>query len=194
MKSQKKISKVMREFKAGTLNTGSKSGPIVKNPKQAIAIALNQARGLKKGGKIDFTQIVRNKKTGVLSMKKDLGKSKPRRYAEGGEVATPPIGTADLSGGASQQTADSVAAAKPQQETSSPYYSPNDYGKSPTGANPAMGGGLNVQNRMTGANTMSQGYAKGGMVKKKPMAMKKGGSVLCRGGGMVMRSRPTKVF
>jgi len=43
MKAQKKISKVMREFKAGTLNTGSKKGPVVKNPKQAIAIALSQA-------------------------------------------------------------------------------------------------------------------------------------------------------
>ena len=38
-KSQKKISKVMKEFKAGELNIG-KSEQKVKNPKQAIAIAL----------------------------------------------------------------------------------------------------------------------------------------------------------
>lgn len=42
-----KIGKVMKEFKAGTLNTGSKTGPIVKNKKQAVAIALSQA-GLSK--------------------------------------------------------------------------------------------------------------------------------------------------
>jgi len=42
-KQQAKISKVMREYKAGTLNTGSKKGPIVKNRKQAVAIALSQA-------------------------------------------------------------------------------------------------------------------------------------------------------
>jgi len=39
-----KISKVMKEFKAGTLNSGSSKGPIVKGKKQAIAIALSVAR------------------------------------------------------------------------------------------------------------------------------------------------------
>lgn len=34
----------MREFKAGTLHSGSKKGPKVKNPKQAIAIALSEQR------------------------------------------------------------------------------------------------------------------------------------------------------
>jgi hypothetical protein len=34
---------VFKEFKAGKLNSG-KGGPIVKNPKQAIAIALSEAR------------------------------------------------------------------------------------------------------------------------------------------------------
>ena len=41
-KSQKKIGKVMREFKKGKLHSGKK-GPVVKNPKQAIAIALSEA-------------------------------------------------------------------------------------------------------------------------------------------------------
>jgi hypothetical protein len=45
---QKKISKVMSEYKAGTLNTGSKKGPIVTSKKQAIAIALSQAGMSKK--------------------------------------------------------------------------------------------------------------------------------------------------
>jgi hypothetical protein len=38
-----KVAKVMKEFKAGTLNSG-KDGKVVKNPKQAIAIALSQAK------------------------------------------------------------------------------------------------------------------------------------------------------
>ena len=43
-KTEKKISKVYNEFKAGKLHSGSKSGPMVKNPKQAIAIALSEAK------------------------------------------------------------------------------------------------------------------------------------------------------
>ena len=39
-----KIAKVMHEFKAGDLHSGSKSGPQVKNPKQAIAIAMSEER------------------------------------------------------------------------------------------------------------------------------------------------------
>lgn len=46
-KQTAKVGKVMHEFKAGTLNTGSKKGPIVKSRQQAIAIALSQA-GVKK--------------------------------------------------------------------------------------------------------------------------------------------------
>ena len=43
-KAQKKVGKVMHEFKHGDLHSGSKKGPKVKNPKQAIAIALSEAR------------------------------------------------------------------------------------------------------------------------------------------------------
>jgi hypothetical protein len=43
-----KISKVMKEFKAGTLNSGSSKGPIVKNKKQAVAIAMSSAKMSKK--------------------------------------------------------------------------------------------------------------------------------------------------
>jgi hypothetical protein len=44
----KKISKVMREYKEGKLKSGSKKGPKVKSRKQAIAIALSEARKAKK--------------------------------------------------------------------------------------------------------------------------------------------------
>lgn len=47
---KKKIEKVMHEYKEGKLHSGSKNGPEVENPKQAIAIALSEAR--KKGAKI----------------------------------------------------------------------------------------------------------------------------------------------
>jgi len=45
-----KMGKVMKEFKAGTLHSGKK-GPVVKNPKQAVAIAYSEAGMSKKKGK-----------------------------------------------------------------------------------------------------------------------------------------------
>ena len=39
-----KVEKTMHEYKAGQLHSGSKKGPKVRNRKQAVAIALSQAR------------------------------------------------------------------------------------------------------------------------------------------------------
>jgi hypothetical protein len=41
--NKKKVEKVMREYKAGTLHSG-KGGKVVKSRKQAVAIALSAAR------------------------------------------------------------------------------------------------------------------------------------------------------
>lgn len=42
-KFQKKVGKVMREYKAGGLHSG-KGGPVVKSREQAIAIAMSEAQ------------------------------------------------------------------------------------------------------------------------------------------------------
>lgn len=49
-KGKAKIKKVMEEYKSGELHSGSKKGPMVKSRKQAVAIALSEAR--KAGAKI----------------------------------------------------------------------------------------------------------------------------------------------
>jgi hypothetical protein len=53
-KQQKKIGKVMEEYKAGKLKSGKPGpgkGPKAKSRKQAVAIALREAGVKKKGGK-----------------------------------------------------------------------------------------------------------------------------------------------
>jgi len=49
-RAKSKIEKTMHEFKHGGLHSGSKKGPKVKSRKQAIAIALSQARKANKLG------------------------------------------------------------------------------------------------------------------------------------------------
>lgn len=63
-KGQAKVGKVMGEFGKGQLHSGSKSGPVVKNPKQAVAIALSEAR--KAGAKIP----VRKAEGGIVTQDK----------------------------------------------------------------------------------------------------------------------------
>jgi len=49
-KAQKKVGKVMGEWKEGTLHSG-KGGKVVKSQKQAVAIALSEAGMAKKAKK-----------------------------------------------------------------------------------------------------------------------------------------------
>jgi hypothetical protein len=50
-KGPKGVAQEMRKFKAGKLRSGSKTGPVVKDRKQAVAIAMNAAGMDKKGSK-----------------------------------------------------------------------------------------------------------------------------------------------
>jgi len=45
---KKRVHEEMHKFKEGALHSGSKKGPVVTNPKQAIAISLSEAGMSKK--------------------------------------------------------------------------------------------------------------------------------------------------
>jgi hypothetical protein len=51
VKKHNKVKVVMEEFKKGDLHSGSKRGPKVTNPKQAVAIALSEQRKASKKSK-----------------------------------------------------------------------------------------------------------------------------------------------
>ena len=83
-----KIEKVMGEFKRGKLHSGSKKGPIVKNKKQAMAIAMSEAKkgkkyahggGVKKyatGGKVSAGPVMGGKGQGAGSTCRGMGAAK----------------------------------------------------------------------------------------------------------------------
>ncbi|HEY2594021.1 MAG TPA: DUF6496 domain-containing protein [Chloroflexota bacterium] len=50
-KGKAKVSSVMHEWGKGELNSGSPRGPVVKNQKQAVAIALSEARKTSRAGR-----------------------------------------------------------------------------------------------------------------------------------------------
>jgi len=50
-KGEAKIERTMHEWGKGELHSGSKRGPKVTSQRQAVAIALSQARKAQKGGK-----------------------------------------------------------------------------------------------------------------------------------------------
>jgi hypothetical protein len=43
-KEERKVKKVMKEFEKGELHSGSKTGKLVTNPKQAVAIGYSEGR------------------------------------------------------------------------------------------------------------------------------------------------------
>ena len=88
-KREKKISKVMGEFKEGTLKSGG-SGRQVTNPKQAIAIALSEANAMNQGGMM-YNEIMNSPMFQTPQMREGggimAGIAPIRGYAEGDLVS-----------------------------------------------------------------------------------------------------------
>ena len=118
-KAQKKVGTVMREFKAGKLHSGKK-GPVVKNPKQAIAIALSEAgqSKMKKAAEGDMIGGLSGKQS-KLDVNKDgqisgedfkMLRTKNKR---GGGMAERGMGQAFSKGGAVRGTGAAIRGTRP---------------------------------------------------------------------------------
>ena len=71
MKPENKIRTVMREFKKGELHSGP-GGKVVKNPKQAIAIALSEAgksKPMREGGEMKESKAMMKKEVSFMKKK-----------------------------------------------------------------------------------------------------------------------------
>lgn len=82
-KTMAKVGKVMQEFAEGELHSGSKKGPKVTNPKQALAIGYSEARAKKAqtGGRIlqDESMQGRLPQNAAMVAQKETGARMPRR-------------------------------------------------------------------------------------------------------------------
>jgi hypothetical protein len=89
MKPQDKVAKVMREFKAGELHSGQ-SDKVVKNPKQAIAIALSEAGKSKPKGENMNRMKSKGEHTVQTKAKRgaEVVKMAKGGYAKGGGIET----------------------------------------------------------------------------------------------------------
>ena len=67
-----KVAKVMHEYKAGQLHSGSKTGPMVTSRKQAIAIGLSEAR--KAGEKVPRKRSVLGKRSPAKTRRLSCGR------------------------------------------------------------------------------------------------------------------------
>jgi len=90
-KMDMKMGKVMREYGDRELHSGSKEGPVVRNPKQALAIAYSEGRKAKKmneGGQYAAGATEKMRKEGdVLNeLSKKYG-TMSQKYEKGGSVA-----------------------------------------------------------------------------------------------------------
>ena len=119
--NSKKVSKVMHEFKTGSLK--SSSGQKVTNPKQGIAIALSEARRDKKGGEMKAAKSMIKVRTPggravpgarvpmsaraqammpgpvIPAMQPGMKKGgKTKKYAEGGSVSASKMGKVEAGG------------------------------------------------------------------------------------------------
>lgn len=98
-KGEQKIGRVMKEFTEGKLHSGSKEGPKVKSTKQAVAIALNEARAagakiprVKKamGGEVDDVLMARMTKEELAQGAKGVKMAQERLERKSVKRGVPP--------------------------------------------------------------------------------------------------------
>lgn len=115
-KTMAKVGKVMQEFAEGELHSGSKKGPKVTNPKQALAIGYSEAKATKKqaGGRIaDESMQGRLPANADMAARRQMGPGMPRS-APGMRAEIPPMRQISPLRGAGMGERDRMALMQPR--------------------------------------------------------------------------------
>ena len=181
--NNKKVSKVMHEFKTGSLK--SSSGQKVTNPKQGIAIALSEARRANRGGEM-ASKLFKGKET----FKEEL--------AEGKAVAKKRLTPAQFAKGEKSEGHKEENAMQIGNKLRSGKMSPKAYAKEEAAEPKGMRTGgktlLKIKmpiNKPTSSRRIPMGDQMAAMVPGQP-AMKKGGKTY-KEGGVIRASKMGKV-
>jgi hypothetical protein len=209
-KGEQKIGRVMKEFTEGKLHSGSKEGPKVKSTKQAVAIALNEARAagakiprVKKafGGEVDDVLMARMTKEELAQGAKGIRMARERLDKQSVKRGVPPANRKPMISERMEDVGRSIGVVKKAAGGMTLSNVPQSKNSMPSGV------GTMRPSKTSGATAPTLGKTPSGVGTERPsktsmavapgrgmtLGMNKGGVAKKAAGGMTLSNAPTRL-